>query len=265
MEALIDTHCHIHDSEYDFLIEDVLKQASLEQIKAMICVGTDERSSHEALAFAQAESTCRASLGLHPHLATQSLEQLKTALKTLSTLAHSNSNQKCLVAIGECGLDYFYHKEEAIRERQRQLCAWQMDLARELKLPLIFHVRQAWSDFWPLYDRYRLPGVLHSFSDITKEVEKALSYPQLYLGLNGIMTFSKDEQQLAAAKAIPASRLLLETDAPYLTPAPHRGKINKPEYLRIILDFLAALRGEQAADLARSTTQNAVTLFKLGL
>ena len=95
MEALIDTHCHIHDSEYDFLIEDVLKQASLEHIKAMICVGTDERSSHEALAFAQAESACRASLGLHPHLAAQSLEQLKTSFKTLSALAHSNSNQKC--------------------------------------------------------------------------------------------------------------------------------------------------------------------------
>ena len=92
-----------------------------------------------------------------------------------------------------------------------------------------------------------------------------MTYPELYLGLNGIMTFSKDAQQLAAAQVIPAARLLLETDAPYLTPTPHRGRINKPEYLRIILDFLATLRDEQADDLARATTQNALTLFKLEL
>ena len=158
-------------------------------------------------------------------------------------------------------MDYFYHQADAIRRRQQTLFGWHLQLAAELDLPLVFHVRQAFEAFWPLYERTAHPGVLHSFSDTVEQVEKALAFEKLYFGLNGIVTFSREGKQLAAAKAIPTNRLLLETDAPYLTPVPLRGKINKPEYLRLILEFLVRLRGETVGRLAEATTANAPLSF----
>ena len=261
MEPLVDSHCHVHDSAYDFLVGEVLEEAARQQIGALVCVGTDGRSSREALAFCQDRPACWASLGLHPHLAVQPLAELEEAFKALAVLARERRTDRCLVAIGECGLDYFYHKQPEIRQRQRQLFTWQLELAADLGLPLILHVRDAWDDLWPLYDRFRLPAVLHSFSATAKHVERGLNYPELYFGLNGIMTFTKDETQLEAARLVPGRRLLLETDAPYLAPPPHRGKLNKPEYLRLILNFLAQLRGEEPDGLARQTSLNAGQLF----
>ena len=263
MEDLIDTHCHIHDSEYDFLIDAVLKGSLEKRIVSMICVGTNLRSSFEAAEFVESNTGCYASFGLHPHLAVRPIEALKEDFNSLKELAGKHIKKGRLVAIGECGLDYFYHHQEDIRQKQREIFSWHLQLAHDLKLPLIFHVRQAFKDFWPLYDQYGLPGVLHSFSDSLTEVEKALAGGKLYFGLNGIMTFSKNEEQLIAAKAIPIDKLVLETDAPYLTPVPFRGKINKPEYLRNILDFLADLRVEETNLLAQRTTENARALFKI--
>ena len=263
MEPLVDTHCHIHDSEYDFVIDDVLEGARSRGIQSMVCVGTDWRSSRQAFDFSQEQGNCYASLGLHPHLAVQPLPVLKEAFAKLSRLAADGRDSAKLVAIGECGLDYFYHRRPDIRRRQLELFRWQLKLARDLDLPLIFHVRQAFEDFWRIYKEFKLPAVVHSFSDDVRQVEKGLGYAELYFGLNGIMTFTKEEGQLAAARAIPSERLLLETDAPYLTPVPFRGKVNKPEYLRNICDFLAELRGEATQALARQTTLNARRLFQI--
>lgn len=261
MTSLIDTHCHIHDSEYEFIIDDVLDQAKIQKIETLICVGTDLRSSKEALSFSQTHPQCYASLGLHPHLATQSLTDLKLQFERLKELAYKFFKSKKLVAIGECGLDYFYHKDLRIRDRQKQLFRWQLDLAKELNLVLIFHIRNAFDDFWPIYEDYKLPAVIHSFSDSADQVKRGLNYENLYFGLNGIITFSKDQAQLQAAKLIPDHKLVLETDTPYLTPAPFRGKVNKPEYLRIICNFLADLRQVEADLLATQTTNNAKRLF----
>lgn len=261
MEALVDTHCHIHDSEYDFLINEVLRESRQAGIVAMVCVGTNLRSSAEAGALAAQHRDCYASLGLHPHLAINPLGDLERDFAALTRLAAKQATSGRLVAIGECGLDYHYHTDAAIRSRQRELLGWHLKLAAELELPLIFHVRAAFDDFWPIYERFKPAGVLHSFSDSPKRVEQALRYDKLRFGLNGIMTFTKDERQLKAAEVIPLERLLLETDAPYLTPAPLRGKPNRPQYLRIILDFLASRRGETPAQLAHATTANARELF----
>jgi TatD DNase family protein len=130
-------------------------------------------------------------------------------------------------------------------------------------LPLIFHVREAFDDFFSTYDQYKgLRGVVHSFSADTRVLDKILSRG-LYIGLNGIMTFTKDQKQLEAAKAVPLNRLLLETDAPYLTPVPFRGKICEPKYVRVTAEFLSHLRGETLEELAAATTRNAAELFKL--
>jgi len=140
---------------------------------------------------------------------------------------------------------------------------FQLDLAQEFNLPLIFHIRDAFEDFWPIFDQYKgLKGVVHSFTANTKELEEVLARG-LCVGLNGIMTFTKQANQLAAAKAVPLDKLLLETDAPFLTPAPFRGTICEPKHVRVTAEFLSHLRNESLEDIAAATTQNAAQLFKL--
>ena len=128
---------------------------------------------------------------------------------------------------------------------------------------MIFHVREAFEDFWPIFDEFKgVRGVIHSFTATQKELDDILSRG-LYVGLNGIMTFTKQDAQLAAAKAVPLDRLVLETDAPFLTPAPYRGTICEPKHVRITAEFLADLRGESLAAIADATTHNARKLFDL--
>jgi TatD DNase family protein len=169
------------------------------------------------------------------------------------------ANKAKVIAIGETGLDYFY--EHSPREEQERLLRFQLDIAAEHHLPLIFHVRDAFEDFWPIFDSYSgLRGVIHSFSATSRELAQILSRG-LYVGLNGIMTFTKDTAQLDAAKAVPLDRLLLETDAPFLTPVPYRGTICQPKHVRDTAEFLASLRGEGLDELARASTRNAQKLF----
>lgn len=263
MEEFIDTHCHIHDSDYDFIHSEVLANAAKAAVTTLVCVGTDLRSSHQAINFCLNNEGCYASFGLHPHLATRSLSELEEQFAQLRQLALQYKASRRLVALGECGLDYFYHRQPEVLDKQRTLFRWHLNLAKELQLPVILHVREAFDDFWPIYESEVLPAVLHSFSDNPRQIERLVSHAQLYCGLNGIMTFSRNQQQLQAAKDVPLSRLVLETDAPYLAPVPYRGKSNQPAYLPAIADFLANLRGDSLSELARQTTANARALFGL--
>ena len=264
ISPLIDSHCHIHDSDYDFLATQALAAAKAAGLVSLIAVGTNYRASFEALDLAKKEpGLVFASAAFHPHEAAIGLKELKEPWRRLKE--YLKTKPKELVAIGECGLDYYYHHDRAVRLDQAHLLNWHFQLAEKLQLPLIFHVRQAFSDFWRLYEAAGCPpGVLHSFSDEKSTVERVLAeYPNLYFGLNGIMTFSKDPEQLAAARLIPSHRLLLETDAPYLTPPPYRGRPNRPEYLPLVCQFLAELRQESPQDLAKKTTANSQQLFSL--
>ena len=164
-----------------------------------------------------------------------------------------------VIAIGECGLDYYYNNSP--KNNQIESLHFQMQLAQANNLPMIFHVREAFDNFWPIFDQYRgLRGVVHSFTANSKVLEQILSR-DLYVGLNGIMTFSKDQHQLNAAKNVPLTKLLLETDAPYLTPTPLRGTINESKNIVLIAEFLANLRSEDVGVLATQTTLNANQLF----
>jgi TatD DNase family protein len=130
-------------------------------------------------------------------------------------------------------------------------------------LPLIFHIRDAFEDFWPIFDEYKgVRGVVHSFSATRTELGQILQR-RLYVGLNGIMTFTKSQEQLEAAKSVPLESLLLETDAPFLTPVPDRGTVCEPKHVRITAEFLARLRGEEPGVVARASTGNAKKLFKI--
>lgn len=252
----IDTHCHIQTADYPLDATVVIKNADLVGVNRMIVVGCTLEDSQEATKFAAQHSNVWASIGLHPHEAHHYVNDAE-ALAKFKQLA----SQPKVVAIGECGLDYYYNHSPA--EAQKELLHFQLAIAQEFNLPVIFHVRDAFDDFWSIFDQYKgIKGVIHSFTATTKELEQIVSRG-LYVGINGIMTFSKQADQLAAARAIPQDKLVLETDAPFLTPAPFRGTICEPKHIRVTAEFLSRLRDESLEEIATATTRNALRLFTL--
>ena len=250
---LIDTHCHIHDSDYKIDPIIAIDNAINNGVTKIICIGTDVKSSKLAINFVQNEPNAWATIGLHPHdakLGRPAFEDLKAMIKSPK-----------IVGVGECGLDYYYNYSD--KKDQFKALEFQMQLALDNNLPMTFHVRDAFDDFWPIFDNFKgLRGVIHSFTDTTATLDQVL-LRNLLVGLNGIMTFTKDQQQLQMAKAIPLNSLVLETDAPYLTPKPIRGTINEPKNIKLIAEYLADLRGEDLNSLCTATTLNASRLFGL--
>ena len=247
----IDTHCHIHESDFPLPIQDVLDAAAVAGVQKMICVGTSEISSKQAIDFADTHPNVWASIGVHPHDTKDGYEELKSLVKT----------SEKIIAVGEIGLDYFY--THSPKEMQLQALEHQIQLALEYELPIIFHVREAFDDFWPMFDKYpAIRGELHSFTDTKENLDKALARG-LYIGVNGISTFTKDEAQKEMFDSIPLDRLLLETDAPFLTPHPFRGKVNEPAFVRNIAEYHATRRSISVEEIALATTANAEKLFAL--
>lgn len=256
MIELTDTHCHIHFPDYPLDKSEVIQNAQKSGVSRLIAVGCRLSDSQGAIAIAAAHDNVWASIGLHPHEGSEYVHD-HHALQQFRELA----SKPKVVAIGETGLDYYYLHSP--KEDQEKLFRFQLDLAAEYDLPLIFHVRDAFDDFWRIFDEYNgLRGVIHSFSAHEKQLEQALSR-DLYIGLNGIMTFTKDENQLAAARKVPLQKLLLETDAPFLTPKPFRGTVCEPKHVLNTAKFLAELRGEGLEQLAAASTRNAQELFAI--
>ena len=253
---LIDTHCHIHSSDYQLDANEVYVSAQDSGVNRLICIGTDLEDSKLAVAFAGKHENVWSSIGIHPHEADKFVNR-RELLNEFSQLVSAEK----VVAIGECGLDYFYNHSS--KESQVEILKYQIELAVEHNLPLSFHVREAYDDFWPIVDRYtKLRGVLHSFTDSQANLSKAIERG-LFIGVNGIATFTKNEQQIAMYKQIPLTNLMLETDSPYLTPVPFRGMICEPKYIKVVADFLANLRGETSEAVANQTTINARALFEI--
>ncbi|HEY8992738.1 MAG TPA: TatD family hydrolase [Candidatus Microsaccharimonas sp.] len=248
---LIDTHCHIHEADFPLPEAEVLEHAAAAAVEQLICVGTSEESSRAAISFAEGHDAVWASIGVHPH-------DTKEGYAAIQELA--GTSQK-IVAVGEIGLDYFY--THSPKEMQLKALEAQIRVALAHDLPIIFHVREAFDDFWPVFDKYPgIRGELHSFTDTKENLDKALSRG-LYIGVNGISTFTKDEGQKAMFDSIPLERLLLETDAPFLTPAPFRGKVNEPAFVRNIAEYHANRRGISVEEIASATTANAKKLFAI--
>lgn len=248
-----DTHCHIHDPEFfPSGGQELYDRALVEGVRKMLCVGTDTRSSKAAVDFAMKHDACWAVIGIHPHDAKTELANF-TAFETWS---HTVNNTK-LVAVGEIGLDYYYNHSP--REEQIELLNRQITLSQQLDVPIVFHVRGAYDDFWPIFDSFKgLKGVVHSFTDSLANMEKALER-NLSIGVNGIATFARDRDEVT--KAIPLDSLLLETDAPFLTPVPYRGKVNEPAFVTHVARFVADLRSISLEELSDITEKNAKNLF----
>lgn len=267
----VDTHCHIQSAgkshgdrstreiwakNPDLTAEQLVNEAREAGVTRLITVGCDLPDSKLAIDCAARHDSVWASIGIHPHEAKSYARntELKSEFAALTSAAK-------VVAIGECGLDYFY--SHSPRDKQLEMLRFQIELALEADLPLIFHVREAFDDFWPVFDDYRgVRGVLHSYTDSTENMQRATK-AGLFIGVNGIATFAKQAAQLEMYKAIPPQNLILETDAPFLTPTPYRGKLNEPKQIATIASYLSDLYTVDVKSLASSSTANAIKLFGL--
>lgn len=260
---LIDSHCHIHDSS--FFTPDEAEAAYMRAVDAnvqyMILVGTSLEDSKNALRFARLHPEhCRVSVGIHPHEAVKYTEkEIQAQLEALEGLV----TDRLVVAVGECGFDFYYNDPAIARNIQTILLRGQLDIATRHSLPVIFHVRNAFDDFWPVYKDYTdIRGVLHSFTDSPVQLERALEQ-HLYIGVGGIATFTKQQWQQQLFKTLPLENIVIETDAPFLTPKPKRGTINEPKNVIYITQFLAELREQYDKRIISITTANARSLFRL--
>ena len=257
---LIDTHCHIHDTEfYPETQEDAYRQ-SRDAGVVMLCVGTDVRSSREALEFCRTHEGCYPIVGIHPHDAKDNDPEVIRQIVAL--------NREQVIGIGEIGLDYYY--DNSPREVQQQVLSTQLEIAREFRLPVSFHVRDGsdgsvWEDFWRIIDSFpEVRGVLHSFTDTQVNLEKGL-VRGFKIGINGISTFTKDEAQQQMYRELQLEHILLETDAPFLTPKPLRGKMNIPAYVGRVAEHQAELKSTSFDEVKRITTDNARSIFGIHL
>jgi TatD DNase family protein len=256
--AMIDSHCHLDTEKFAPDLPEVLARARAAGVTAMICIGSgsDVASARSSVALAGRETDVYASIGVHPHDVAHMGEDDWAALGELARAPR-------VVGIGETGLDYHY--DYSPREAQQAAFRRFVALARESRRPVISHVRDAHADAAAILRDERaaeVGGVIHCF---TGGVEDARAYLDLghHLSFSGILTFKNADDIRAAARFAPADRVLVETDAPYLAPIPHRGQRNEPAYVAHTLAALAELRGVSLAELDSVTAENTRRLFAL--
>jgi len=253
---IIDTHCHLDDERYNDDIDDVLLRAKEQGIERFIIPGADPKTLKRAIELSEEYSEIYFAVGVHPYDA-QNYD--KNFLKEFV------SHPKC-VAIGECGLDYFRlpeNQDDIIKEKalQKRVFIDQIEWAKELGLPLIVHVRESSDDCLELLEQYagEMGGVLHCYN--ANEALLKLSDKNFYYGIGGVLTFKNAKKLINVYSKIPNAKLIIETDAPYLTPHPHRGKRNEPVYTQFVAEKMANLSELSYEDIAKITTINAKKLF----
>ena len=254
---LVDSHCHIPLLGDDTHIEDVLNTAKQLDVGHMLCVSVDMDTYPQILALAQKHANIFASVGLHPN----SQVEKEPLVDELAELADSTD----VVAIGETGLDYY--RSEGELDWQRQRFRTHIQAAKKVQKPLIIHSREARTDVITILKEEGADtagGVMHCFVDDWKTAESAMDLG-FYISFSGIVTFKNAKEVQEVAKKVPLERLLIETDSPYLTPIPYRGKSNQPGYVRYVAEFLAELRNEEYTTIAEQTTVNFFQLFKTAI
>lgn len=257
---MIDTHCHVDSEQFDSDREAVINRALAAGITTMLAIGTGEGPPHldAAIQLANTHSCFLATVGVHPHNA------IRVQPETYPELIRLAEHLKC-VAIGEIGLDYHY--DFSPREQQHEVFVRHLSLAKELKLPIIIHTREAWRDTIDTLKQHwdpTLGGIFHCFSEGIDEAREAIDL-NFHLGLGGVLTYPKADKMREAASFAPLNRILLETDAPYLAPVPFRGKRNEPAYVVDTAKRLAALRGLTLEELDELTSHNFRRLFSAKL
>ena len=289
---LIDSHCHLHDPQFFTAqeAEECIERAHEAGVQKIVCIGTDHQDSLAAAEFAANHGDVYWTYGIHPENAGRAIAEPIFSDAGLENSGMSYAGQPGEppasqanlsvssgiyipefsnhfmhprktgsaarpVAIGEVGLDYHYEGHD--REAQIRLFEQMLQLATDNDLPVSFHVREAFADFFPVVENFpKVRGVVHSFTDSKKVLRRILNETEFYIGVNGLATYTT----LATP---PLERILLETDAPFLAPVPHRGSANEPAYIADIAKWLAGKLNISVAEIAKITTNNTTRLFKL--
>jgi TatD DNase family protein len=256
-----DSHCHVQE-EYRAEGEEgglagILGRASGGGVDRLVCIGTGAATSAQAVALARAPAPVGsprawASVGLHPHEASEGVDEVAALLDR--ELA---AGDRAVVAVGECGLDYYY--EHSPRQAQREAFAAQIALAHARDLALVIHARDAWDDLFDILDAEGVPArtVLHCFTGGPDEADRCLR-AGMYVSFSGIITFKNAADVRSAAARCPLDRLLVETDSPFLAPVPHRGRTNEPAYLPLVGAAIAAAK-DCSVDAVREQSAAAAT------
>lgn len=264
MTDLIDTHAHLDFRQFDDDRDAVLARAWQAGVTAIVTIGIDLKTSRAAVALAEADERIYATVGFHPHDAKRADD---AALAELRDLARHPR----VVAIGEIGLDFY--RDRSPRDVQRRVFRQQLHIAAELDKPVVVHDREAHAETLDILRQWiaasrpepaEYQGVLHCFSgDLA--LAQAVIELGFFIGVDGPVTYRNAHQLPAIVRALPLDRLLIETDAPFLTPHPHRGQRNEPAYVRLVAEKIADLKNLSPKEVAQATTANAQTLFRLDI
>lgn len=253
---LFDTHAHLDDKRFDDDRDELIRGLPERGVSRVITPGIDVDSSKKCVDLADKYDIVYAGVGIHPHEASKLEDNYLDQLRTMA-------QNKKVVAIGEIGLDYYY--DFSPRDIQKQRFIEQIELAAELKLPIIIHNRDSHEDMLNILREHKdliNGGVMHCFSG-SWEMAKIVLDLGLYISLAGPVTFKNAKKPVEVAKNVPLDRLLIETDSPYLTPVPYRGKRNDPGHVSLVAQKIAEIRGITAEEVRRITTENALNLFKI--
>ena len=253
---LIDSHAHLDDGRFDRDREILIKSLKENGIDLVVNPGADLQSSIKAVALAEEYENIYAAVGVHPHSAKEMDHSTIGILKSFT-------NREKVIAIGEIGLDYHY--DNSPRDIQRERFIEQINLAKEVNLPIIVHSRSASGDTFDILKEAQdgnLEGVLHCYSG---SVEMAIEYIKLgfYISIAGPVTFKNSRVLKEVVREVPLDKLLIETDSPYLTPEPYRGKRNEPIYVRYVAGTIAEIKGTSFEDIAKATGENTRRLFRI--
>jgi TatD DNase family protein len=246
---LFDSHCHVHDVRMPGGTAGAVDAARQAGVAAMVTVGCDRETSLAAIAAAERYDDIWATVGLHPH----------EAVRGVDTIVDLFDHPR-VVAVGEAGLDHYY--EHSPKAAQAEAFAAQIRLAHELRLPLVIHTRDAWKETFDILDVEGMPErtIFHCFTGGPDEAESCLDRGG-YVSFSGIVTFKSAADVQAAARLVPLDRMLIETDAPYLAPVPHRGTTNQPAWVACTARFVADLRDTDLTEVAEATFANGLTAF----
>jgi len=255
--SLIDSHCHLDDKQYRRDRDAVIQRALEAGVEGLLAVGSGPPDLEAGVRLAEERPQIHATVGVHPHDAAKATEDTWRRLREL--LAHPK-----VLAVGEIGLDYHY--DFSPRPAQREAFIRQLDLAREAGKPIVVHTREAWPATLALLKEHwipaGLPGIMHCFSGGPGEAIQ-VARMGFYVSFAGVLTYPKAVNLHQAARRVPLERLLVETDAPYLAPEPHRGRRNEPAWVVLTARRLAELRGQSFEQVAEATTENYRRLFGL--
>jgi TatD DNase family protein len=244
----LDSHCHLYDTR-GVPVDDVVAAARAAGVTAMVNVGCDAATTAAAIEIAARFDGVAATAGLHPHEARHGVDTIVPFL-----------DDPNVVAVGECGLDYYY--DHSPRDLQRAAFAAQIQLAHERDLPLVVHSRDAWADTFEILEAEGVPArtVFHCFTGGADEARRCLDLGA-FVSFSGIVTFRTATDVHDAARLCPLDRMLAETDSPYLAPVPHRGRTNQPAYVTHVVEALAALRGDTTERVRAATVEAGLLAF----